>query len=378
MAPLGIAYIIDQMKTGGTEGQLATLINGLDRERFEPHLVMLRDGPADVEPDCESFLFPATRLRSLKGVKAIVNLARMLRRDEIRIVQTFFFDATCVGVVAAWLARVPVIISSRRDLGFWYTSSQVKMLKRLHKLSGHVLVNSESVRTSVSEKEGIPRKDIHVIPNGLEPTLFEYDGEPAQINAELGIEPDEPAVGIVANLNREVKRVDLFVEAVPTVLQAHPKARFVIVGKGHLRESLEERCRDLGVADKVIFTGGRNDVHRLLHAFDVGVNCSDSEGFSNAVIEYMFAGIPVVASDVGGNAELVTGETDGLLFPCGDHDSLALCINRLLADPDEMSRFRDKARLTALDQFTADGMVQRHMDYYDGILAETAGKSERC
>jgi glycosyltransferase involved in cell wall biosynthesis len=364
------------MKTGGTEGQLATLINGLDRERFEPHLMMLRPGSADIEPDCDTFHFPATRLRSLKGVKAIVNMATTLRRYEIRIVQTVFFDATCVGVIAAWLARVPVIISSRRDLGFWYTSSQLRMLKRLHKLSGHVLVNSESVRGIVSEKEGIPGEDAHVIPNGLDPEMFECDGEPVQIKAELGIEPDEPVDGIVANLNREVKRVDLFIEAAPTVVQTHPNTRFVIVGKGHLRQSLEEQCRDLGIADKVVFTGGRNDVHRLLHAFDVGVNCSDSEGFSNAVIEYMFAGIPVVASDVGGNAELVTGETDGLLFPCGDHDSLAHCINRLLADPDERCRFRDKARRTAFDQFTADRMVQRHMGYYDDLLAKAVGDNQ--
>jgi glycosyltransferase involved in cell wall biosynthesis len=250
------------------------------------------------------------------------------------------------------------------------------MLKRLHNLSGHVLVNSESVRGTVSEKEGIPREDVHVIPNGLDPGIFECDDDPAQIKAEIGIESNESVVGIVANLNREVKRVDLFVEAVPTVLQAHPKTRFVIVGKGHLRESLEQRCRDLGVADRVIFTGGRDDVHRLVYAFDVGVNSSDSEGFSNAVIEYMFAGIPVVASEVGGNAELVTGETDGLLFPCGDHRSLAHCINRLLADPDKMSLFGDKARRTALDQFTAERMVKRHMDYYDDLLAQAAGNTQ--
>jgi len=317
------------------------------------------------------------KVASPRGVAQLVRMAAAFRRNRIRVVQTFFADSCFVGTIAAWLARVPVIITSRRDLGYWYTSSLRRNLRRVHALSGHVLVNSESVRRTVVEKEGIPLDDIDVIHNGLHPALFECDTEAGPTKQEFGIEATSPVVGIVANLNREVKRVDVFIDAVPAVAERCPAARFVVVGKGHLRGALEKRCRDLGVSNEVIFAGGRDDVYRLLRAFDVGVNCSDSEGFSNAVLEYMFAGVPVVASDVGGNAELITDETVGLLFPPGKSDRLADCVARLLTDQQYASSLRESARQRALSEFTVDVMVRRHMDYYDSLLAgETTDRIE--
>jgi len=371
--PVPIAYVIDQMGVGGTERQLATLISGIDRHRFEPHVFMIHDYDEWANLDCTKHLFRIKRkVASPRGVVQVLRMAAAFRRNRIRIVQTFFVDSCFVGTISAWMARVPVIITSRRDLGFWYTASLTRHLRRIHALSGHVLVNSESVRRTVAEKEGIPLEDIDVIHNGLDPVLFECDADSAKIKEELGIGATCPVVGIVANLNREVKRVDVFVDAVPAIAQKSPAARFVIVGKGHLRGALETRCRELGVSDKVTFTGGRDDVPRLLHAFDVAVNCSDSEGFSNAVLEYMLAGVPVVASDVGGNAELVNDEMVGVLFSPGEPASLAACVTRLLEQPDYATSVRERARLRALTEFTADVMVRRHMDYYDSLLAAAA------
>jgi len=370
-----IAYVIDQMDAGGTERQLIELIAGLDKQRFDPHVVTIRDRNFWGDLGCPTTLFAINRkVISVRGAIQILRMFLMFRRKRIRIVQTFFADSSFMGAVAAWLARVPVIITSRRDLGFWYTPSLVKNLRRLHALSGHVLANSESVRQNVSEREGIPFDDIDVIYNGLDPALFECEESSAQIKKELGIDADSPTVGIVAALDREVKRVDVFVDAVPVVTDKFPAARFVVVGDGRLRGGLERRCRNLGVSDKVIFTGGRTDVYRLLHAFDVGVNCSDSEGFSNAVIEYMFVGIPSVATDVSGNAELISDETLGLLFPPGCPDRLADCVITLLADPQRASSIGEAGRRKATEQFTAGLMVNRHIAYYERLLAATTSR----
>jgi len=371
--PVPVAYVIDQMDAGGTERQLIELVSGLDRNRFEPYLMMLRNRNFWGDVGCTNTVFAINqKVMSLRGAVQILRMARTFRRKRIRIVQTFFADAAFMGVVAARLARVPLIITSRRDMGFWYTPFLVKNLRRLHALSGHVLANSESVRQNVGAKEGIPLEDIDVIYNGLQPALFECSDNAGLIKKEFGVDSDSAVVGIVSTLDRDVKRVDLFLQAVPHIAKQWPAARFVIVGDGHLRDGLEQQSRDLGVSDKVVFAGSRKDVYRLLGGFDVGINCSDSEGFSNSVIEYMMAGVPAVASDVGGNAELIEEGETGLLFPPGDARSLAECVVRLLEDSAMASSIRRNARNKALANFTTETMVRNHMEYYDRLL-DSAG-----
>ena len=137
-----------------------------------------------------------------------------------------------------------------------------------------------------------------------------------------------------------MKRADLFVRACAAVRDVVPDARWQLVGDGALRPGLEALARELGVADRVEFLGRRDDVGAVLAGAAVGVNCSDSEGFSNAVLESMLAGCAVVATDVGGNRELVTPDVDGLLVPPGDAAALGAAVARLLRDPALADRWR--------------------------------------
>jgi glycosyltransferase involved in cell wall biosynthesis len=141
------------------------------------------------------------------------------------------------------------------------------------------------------------------------------------------------------------------------------------VGEGHLRGELEARARDLGLAERLVFRGKVADVPRLLADWDVGVLCSDSEGFSNALLEYMLAGCAAVATDVGGNREaLADGET-GLLVPPGDAAALAAAIGRCLADGDLCARLAAAARRTAAARYDWTACVRAHEELYAGLWA---------
>ncbi len=199
------------MEIGGTERQLAALISGLDGSRFKPYVVTLRANGTCFDLPCEQFLFPTVKLFSPNGLVKLLRMASLLRRERIRIVQTFFFDATCMGVVAARLAGVPAIISSRRDVGFWHTPFKLRMMRILNRLTHRIVANSESVRQNTVQKENVSPDRVDVIHNGIAPASFEEKTVPGEAKRALGLDPAHPIVGIVANLNREVKRLDVFI-----------------------------------------------------------------------------------------------------------------------------------------------------------------------
>jgi glycosyltransferase involved in cell wall biosynthesis len=302
---------------------------------------------------------PFGSFRSVRAVRAMGELVRFLRRRRIDIVQTFFIDATIFGVIAAKLAGVRRIISSRRDLAFW-SSRQTRLAFGL--VNGRVhrfWANSEAVARHLEAGEGIHRERIDVIYNGIDLEAFDRDG------ADSG--GPGSVVGIVANLNREVKRVDLFIRAAALAGERFPAARFRIVGDGHLRPGLEKLGRDLGLEPRLEFLGLRSDVPRVAREFDVGVICSDSEGFSNSIIEYLAMGIPVVATAVGGNPEIVEDGVVGRLVPPGDHRALAAAIADLLGDRRLLEAMGDRGKRKIEKEFAWQNRIGEIENYYRSL-----------
>jgi glycosyltransferase involved in cell wall biosynthesis len=319
-----IAYLIDSLRIGGTENQLVEIVARLDSDRFQPVVVCFRESdPAYVAGlQCEFREIRFGSFKSIRAAGAMVELVRFLRRRRIDIVQTFFIDATIFGVVGAKLAGVQRILSSRRDLAFWSSRRTRRAFRLVNRWVDRFWANSEAVARHLEQTERISRERIDVIYNGID--LQAFGGGPSPVGLV------EPVVGIVANLNREVKRVDLFVRAAALVTDDFPSARFQIVGDGHLRPGLEALARELDLGDRLEFLGRRSDVAHIARRFSVGVICSDSEGFSNSIIEYFAMGIPVVATSVGGNPEIVADGVDGRLVRPDDHRALAAGLAGLL------------------------------------------------
>jgi glycosyltransferase involved in cell wall biosynthesis len=171
----------------------------------------------------------------------------------------------------------------------------------------------------------------------------------------------------VATLDRPVKRIDLFLEAARFVQQRRPGTRFLVVGDGQMRPELESLAGRLGLRD-VLFSGATADVGRYLAEMDVGVMCSDSEGFANAILEYMAAGVATVARDVGGNGELLTDGETGRLVGGADPEAIADAVTQLLADPELRGAMARNARDAALTRFSMNACLRLHQQYYEKLF----------
>jgi glycosyltransferase involved in cell wall biosynthesis len=366
-----IAYLIDALESfhAGTESQLLELVRGLDRRQFQPMLIVLRP---TLVLDAGGFLevpvhvLDITRLRSPGSWFRLARLAVFLRLKRVRLVHIFFNDAAMIGPPACWLGGARTI-AARRDMGFWYTPATLAALRQANRFVDRIVVNSEAVRANVITHEHYSAQSIEVIPNGHDPARFEVPPA-ADLRQQLGIGPADPIVGIVANL-RPIKRHTDLLQAFAIVRQTHRQAHLLVIGSGALESELRARTSALGLDSAVHFLGSSPAPVSLIKHCDVCVLTSESEGLSNAVIEYLACGKPTVCTIAGGNPELVQDGDSGFLVPVGDVQALADRITQLLDDPALARRLGARARQTFLERFTVTRMLERHVELYDRLLA---------
>lgn len=366
--PIKICFVIDALNIGGTEKQLIEIIKNINPMKVQSYLVCLRDSEMlqNTDIECRKLLLDVKSFKSFDIFKKIAFFRSFLIREEIDIVQTFFIDANLLGVITGRLAGVSKIISSRRDMGFWYNKKLLIYLRIVNRFVDRFLVNAEAIKNNLSKEEKVPHSKIDVIYNGIHSTFWERidKGNRAAIKKELKIPDDHIVVGCVANLNRKVKRVDIFINASAIISRAIRNVTFLIIGDGYLRNEFVELTMVLNVRDKTIFAGQCDDITSLLPIIDIGVLTSDSEGFSNAILEYMAAGIPTVATEVGGNRELVTTGENGLLVPPGDPQSVAESILMLIRNDELRLTMGNNSKHKIRQQYTTRKMIENLESYY--------------
>ena len=223
------------------------------------------------------------------------------------------------------------------------------------------LANSQVVREHFAEHDGIDPEKIQVIYNGIDVARLPF------------VDHEGPTVdiGIVGNLNRRVKRTDLFIEAAGIVAADHPEITWHILGDGGFKEEFRALAKRVGLGDRIKFAGRVADVPSYLAQLQVGVNCSDSEGFSNALLEYMFKGCVAVATNVGGNSEALEHGETGLLVPPDDSQALAVAISQLVEDVPLRRRLAKNARRFAENNYNWDRCVAAHEAIYSGFSIRT-------
>jgi glycosyltransferase involved in cell wall biosynthesis len=278
------------------------------------------------------------KIKSFKNPVSFLRLwrfARFLRREEVDIVQTHFRDSNIAGIISSKLAGGRRIISTRRNIGYWHNGLEIPILRFLKRWVTRFVANSECARIQASKIERIRPENIEVIYNFVNLEMFKKDNgrEADKLKESLGASNGRPIVTMVANL-RPVKAVDVFLKSARLVLDRVPGINFIVAGEGEERKRLEDICRRLKLDSSVKLIGSVSDVIPLLRASDMGVLSSNSESLSNAIIEYMAAGLPVICTDVGGNSELVQDGLNGFLVPFGDPGKLADAIVRLVNNPD--------------------------------------------
>ena len=368
-----IGFVIDTIETpaAGTEKQLLMLLNGLDRTKFLPYLICLRNSDW---LKTQRFEFPVV-IYNLKGnlsfslPKYLRRFARLIRQEKLDIVQTFFVDGNLFGTVGARLARCKIIISSRRNVGFWHTRLYVSILQVLKRWTTQYLANSEAAAIKTVKAERVPRSKITVIYNGLDhrPYRSLSSDMRRQRRRQWNVADNETLIGSVANL-RDVKNVDSFVRAAACLDREFPGLKYVVVGDGADREKLKNLIDSLSLTDKFHLVGRYTDIIPCLAAFDIAVMCSSFESFSNSLIEYMAAGLPIVASHVGGNSEAVSHNENGLLYPVDNEKELANGLRRLLSDRQLAAGLGQSAKKSAFDRFSSEAYIRNHEAYYTNLV----------
>lgn len=369
--PLNILFLIDKLVPAGTQTNLLRLVQGMDRVRFRPHLISLAEAGGLCGQFTDAGVPPVVlgvkKAYGISGLRAAFFLYRFLKRERIDILQTFFLQADILGSIAGKSAGVRGIVTARRDEGFWMSARQRAASRWTARAARAVLVNSEAVKAAVmrNENPGIP---VHVIPNGVDAEKFAPSpAARAAKRAELGIRAGETAVGVVANMRHEIKGYDYLFRAAERLrrAQAGPGVRYFLAGDGPLRVRYEQTVRDLGIAEDFSFLGTRDDIPDLIQAFDVCCLPSLTEGFSNAVLEFMAAGKAVLATRVGGNPEVIEDGVTGLLVPGADSPALAEGLLRLARDPAFMQRVGAAARARVIRDFSIGRMIEQYETFYE-------------
>jgi glycosyltransferase involved in cell wall biosynthesis len=374
---ISILYLMDEFvwPLGGTERQFLALIERLDRGRFDPHMAFLRWNPAYQE---SLFPCPVSSLgrRSLMGWNMFTSSRkfRALTRDKrFDIAHLCFRDASRVGPLWARAGHIPVIVGTRRNLGYYNRAADVALLRLLTPLITHTVANSAAAAREAMRTEGISSSRISVIANGIDMERFRPISTEARaaVRARWGIPQDALVVGSVANL-RPIKNVMFLVENAPELLARFPNLHVVVLGEGTERPRLARRIAALGLGGRVILPGVSDHVPEDIQGFDVAVLCSHSESSPNALIEYLAAGRPAVATAVGGAAEILSDASVGFLYPPGDAAALRRTVSALLEDPVLRARVGEAARRSALERFSMNRMVREHESLYELLLERAA------
>jgi glycosyltransferase involved in cell wall biosynthesis len=380
-----VVYVIGTLDRGGAERQVMELATRLDRKRFAPHVICLSVG-GPLQPEVEAAGIPVTVIgfrglrifrrpwRPWMGWREMIQLVQSLRAVRPTIVHGYLFWAYILGTMAARVARVPIVIASRRSLGTFKAGRvHYLLLERLtNAMTDLWVANSEAVRQDTVRQEGVDPARIRVIPNGVDPNRFAGSADRPTVRRRLGLPEDGPLLLTVSNLIH-YKGHGTLLEAVPLITRTHPTARFVLAGDGPMRAEIERRIATAGVADRVRLLGERIDIPDLLRAADLLVHPSDEEGFPNAILEAMAAGRPVVATRVGGTPELVLDGVTGTLVPPRSPAALAAAVSHLLADSQLADRMGAAGRERAVREFSLARMVERTEALYAEVLHTKLG-----
>jgi len=351
------------LEVGGSERQFVALVEALSPGRFDVKPACLRrvGGLVQRLGDIPEFP-PGGSLFGMQSLRARLAIARYLRRHGCAIAHAFDFYTNLMLVPAARMAGITVL-GSHRQLGDLLTRSQFYAQLMAFRMCDRVLCNSRAAAGRLRDA-GLPERKLEIIPNALPEQLF------APCAPSLPRPPGVLRIGMIARMNDRVKNHGAFLRAATRVAAELPKVEFLLVGDGPLRPGLEAMAHDLGIAGKVIFAGERHDIPAILSSMDVSVLISSSESLSNVILESMAAGVPVIATDVGGNPELVRDGATGILVPPGNEDRLVEAMLRLAGDAGSRIGCSQAARDFARSSFHIDVICRRYEDLYVSLLEE--------
>jgi glycosyltransferase involved in cell wall biosynthesis len=371
-----VLFIIDSFEQGGSERQAMQLLTQLHASgKCRVHLACLQNrGSLRVEADQlgigEIHEYALNSFYDLNFGRQLRRLVHFVRENEIDVVHTHCFYTNIFGMTGGFLAGVRARVTSKGETDGFRTSLQKRAERTAFRLSHRVIANCLVVQNQLI-REGVNPAKIIQHYNGLDLERLKVRAglQREEALAELGLPSDRRYISIVANLRNPVKDYPMFLRAAARVRAAVPGAGFAIAGEGELMERLRELAGQLGIQDDVFFLGRCDNVADLLFASEIGVLSSKAEGFANAILEYMAAGLPVVATDVGGAREAIADGETGYVVASGDDAKMAQRIIDLLNEPERGRAMGERGKLIAAEKFSCERHLQNTLELYDELLS---------
>jgi L-malate glycosyltransferase len=366
-----VFLMTDSLETGGSERQFVALARSLEGGVFTTELGCLQRKGALRDAAGEIAEFPTGgSFCSWRAQVSRLQLARHLLAKGTSVVHSFDFYSNLMLIPAAKWSRIPVVIGSQRQLGDRLTGLQSAAQIVAFRLCDRIVCNSRAtaqklIQSSLSESKVV------VIPNGLPAEVFD------RLPPALPRQPGRLRISYIARMNDPVKNHRGFLCSAARLASRFPSIEIVLVGDGPLRPGLEELSSQLGLGDRIRFLGERRDMTAILASVDISVLFSFSESMPNVILEAMAAGVPVVASRVGGVPEVIRDTETGILVKAGDEEELARAIGTLVEQPSLRLEYGQRARQLAQDNFRMERISRRYEELYASVLEEKTVRGRR-
>lgn len=359
-----VMHLIHQLGAGGAENGIVNLANHIDQERFQMAVcAFVRGGVLTRRLDKGRIaLFEAEKSPG-NDLGLPVALVRLFRQWKPDIVHTHAWGTLCEGVAAARIAGVPSVVHGEHGT-IQRRRRNLLVQRTFWRLTDRVLSVSSHHASELASVVGFPESRITVLPNGVDNRRFHGARRGRQsVRDSMGFGGDDIAVGTVGRLV-PVKNQRLLIDAFSRLPGPPSRRKLVVVGDGPLENALRAHAENAGCADRVRFPGRRSDIPEVMAAMDIFALPSLSEGMSNTILEAMSSRLPVIATAVGGNPELVVDGVTGMLVPTDDADAMARALAVLVQDAAKRKAMGDKGRERVLREFSLDAMVRNYQALY--------------
>ena len=376
-----ILYLIDQLTFGGAERHLVQVLKKLDRSRFEPHLWVLH-GKWDLLPEVEKMDIPFQNLNlpnilTWKAIHTIPFWVKKIKAEKFQILHTYLFASNIYGQIIGGFSGIPLRVSGRREMENWMSPKHILFTRLTNRWVHQWIVVSRAVAKNVSKIEHVPIKRLTIIPNGVDIQRFSPEIDFNGYFRRSNIPEDAPLVLNVGSY-RPVKGQITFVKACQKVVRERPDVHCAIVGEARepVLGDLQKQLRSKG-GDNIHLLPPTSEMQRIYPRASLLVVSSHFEGFSNAILEAGASGVPVIATNVGGNPESVVNGQNGFLIPAKNSDAMAKSILTLLAKPEKLAAISRTSRHFVQQNFSLAKMIQTMESCYIEWLEKRIGDSEQ-
>ena len=345
---------------------VSRIASGLDQKRFRSIIGLFDSGWLDGRCKTLGLRTFVVPMEGQWDFRWIIQCCRIVRQQNVSLIHSHEFRANAFGAIAARLCGIP-LVGTVHGKNYYPDFAKRRLAYRWVSRTAHMVAVSNDLRRFLEERIGIDQRRIKVIHNGVDMMDRMSLAQVRRLRSEFGVVHDEFVIGIVGSLYPVKGHAYLF-HALKTVVARHPNTRLLVIGQGELEKTLREMVSELEIGQAVSFLGLRDDVPRILSLLDLFVLPSLSEGLSVALLEAMSAGVPVIASNVGGNPEIIVSGETGYLVPPGKPEELASRILGLMSDQESTRLLGERGREWVAREYTTERMLQRYQDLYESCL----------